>query len=90
MHGDDGVERIGLAGEHGPGFEFLGKRGQSLDVALQIGEHVFALAREFEVGFDIAGAANKFVVVADEGFKPLAVAHEGLAGRRIGPQRRIG
>ena len=66
MHGDDGVERIGLAGEHGAGFELFSECGEGLDVAFKIGEHVFAFAGQFEVGVDVAGAADEFVVVGDE------------------------
>ena len=32
---------------------------------LQIGENVFAFVGEFEVGFDVAGAADKLVIVGD-------------------------
>ena len=60
VHGDDGVERVGLAGEHGAGFQFFGKGCESLDVALEIGEDVFAFAGQFEVGVDVAGAADQF------------------------------
>ena len=90
MHGDDGVERIGLAGEHGPRFELFGERCQRLDVALQIGEHVFALARQLEVGLNVAGAADQFLVVGDQLFQALAVAHQGLGRGGIGPEGRIG
>ncbi len=75
MHGDDGVERVGLAVEHGARFEVLGKCGQGFDLALQIGEHVLALFCQFEIGLDLAGAAEEFVVVGDERFQALAVAH---------------
>ncbi len=90
MHGDDGVQRVGFAGEHGAGFELLGESGQSLDVAFQIGEHVFALAGQLEVGFDVAGAAHQFLVVGDQRFQALAVAHQRLAGGGIVPEGRIG
>ncbi len=82
MHGDDGVERIGLAGEHGARFELFGERGQSLDVALEIGENVFAFAGQLEVGFDVAGAAHQLFVVGDKRFKALAVAHQWLGWPR--------
>ncbi len=59
-------------------------------LALQIGENIFALARQLEVGFDVAGAAHQLVVVGDQRFKPLAVAHQRLGRGGIGPQRRIG
>ncbi len=90
MHGDDGVQRVGLAGEHGAGFQFLGKRGQGLDLAFEIGENVFAFAGQFEVGVDVAGAADELFIVGDQRFEALAIAHHRLAGRGIGPQRRIG
>ena len=90
MHRDDGVQRVGLAGKHGAGFQILGERGQRLDFAVEIGEHVFAFAGQLEIGLDVAGAAHQLLVVGDQRFQPLAVAHQGLAGRGIGPQRRIG
>ena len=90
MHGDDGVERIGLAVEHGAGFELFVEGGQSLDVALEIGEHVFAFAGQLEVGFDVAGAAHQFFIVGDQRFQALAIAHQRLAARGIVPEGRIG
>ena len=63
---------------------------RGLDVALEIGEDVFAFAGEFEVGFDVAGAADKFFIVGDEGFKALAVAHQRLASCRVRPHCRVG
>ncbi len=94
MHGDDGVERIGLAGEHGAGFEFLVECGQGFDVAgkivKQIGGHDFAFAGQLEVGFNVAGAADQLFVVGDKIFEALAVAHEWLAGCRIVPEGGIG
>ena len=79
MHSDDGVERIGFAGEHGASFELFGECGECLDVAFEIGEHVFAFAGKFEVGIDVAGAAHKLFIVGDKILKALAVAHDGLA-----------
>ncbi len=81
---------IGLAGEHGARFQLFGKCGQGFDVALQIGEHVFAFAGKLEVGIDVAGAANQFLIVGDQRFESLAVAHQRLAGCGIGPHGRIG
>ena len=90
MHGDDGVERVGFAVEHGAGFELFSECGEGLDVALEIGKNVFAFAGEFEVGFDVAGAAHEFLIVGDHRFEALAVAHDGLAGGGVVPQSRIG
>ena len=78
MHGDDGVQRIGLAIEHGARFKLFGKSRQRLDVALQIGQHVFALARQLEVGLDVAGAAHQLLIVGDQRLQALAVAHQRL------------
>ncbi len=90
MHGDDGVERVGFAGKHGAGFELFIKCGQRLDVALEIGEHIFALARQLEVGVDVARAAHQLLVVGHKILKALAVAHDGLAGGGVVPEGRIG
>ena len=75
------LSAIGFAGEHGAGFELFGKGGEGFDVALEVGEDVFAFVGEFEVGIDVAGAADEFFVVGDERFEALAVAHERLASR---------
>ena len=87
---DDSVERIGLAVEHGAGFKLFVNSGQSLDVALEIGEHVFAFASELNIGLDIAGAVHQFLVVGDHDFQALFVAHERFGGVWIRPEGRIG
>jgi hypothetical protein len=90
VYGDDGVERIGLTGEHGTGFERLIEGGQRLNVALDVGEDIFALSRQFEVGLDIAGATDQFFVVGDHLFQALLVPHQRFAGIGIVPEGRIG
>ena len=75
---DDGVERVGFAGEHGFGFELFGEVDEGWDLADEVGLGVLAFAGEFEVGFDVVGAAGEFGVVGEEGFEALAFAHEGL------------
>ena len=78
MDDDDGVERIGLLGEHGLGFELVGEFDQGWDLAGQVGFGVFALLGEFEVGFDVVGAAGEFGVVGEEGLEAFALAHQRL------------
>jgi hypothetical protein len=90
MHGNDGVERVGLAAEHGARFKLFIECGEGLDVAFEIGEHVFAFAGQFEVGFDVAGSADEFFVVGDEIFEALAIAHDWFAGGGIVPEGWIG
>ena len=90
VDGDDGVERIGFAVEHGAGFEVLVESGESLDIALEIGEDILALAGQLEVGIDVAGAADELLVVGDEVLKALAVAHQGLGRGGIVPEGWIG
>ncbi len=90
MHGHDRIQRVGLSVQHGPGFEFFGKSPQLLDALLQIQKNIFALARQLEVGFNVAGAADQFLVVTHQCFEALFVAHQWLGGVWIGPQRRIG
>src|ERR1019366_5538138 len=62
----------------GAGFESFIEGGESLDVTFEICEHVFAFAGQFEIGFDVAGAAYELFIVGDEVFKALAIAHDGL------------
>ena len=50
VHDDNGVERIGLAGEHGFGFELVGELDERGNFAGEVGLGVFAFLREFEVG----------------------------------------
>ncbi len=90
MNGNDGIERVGLAGEHGARFEFLAEGSQRLDIALQVDDHVFAFACQLEVGFDVAGAAHQFLVVGHQRLEALAIAHQRLRGGGIVPHRRIG
>ena len=45
---------------------------------------------EFEVGFDVVGAAGEFGVVGEEGFEALAFAHEWLRTRGVGPDGGVG
>ena len=90
VDGDDGVERVGLAGEHGLGFELLGEVDERGDLAREVGLGVFAFAGEFEVGFDVVGAAGEFGVVGEEGFEALAFAHQRLRARGVGPDGGVG
>jgi hypothetical protein len=55
---DDGVEHIGLAGEHGFAFKLLHVLDQRGNLAGQVGLGGFALAGKFEVGFNVVGAAG--------------------------------
>ncbi len=59
MDGDDGVERVGLVGEHGLRFEFFSEALECGDLAGEIGLRVLALTRKLEVGFDVVGAASE-------------------------------
>jgi hypothetical protein len=90
MHGDDGVQRIGLAVEHGARFQLLGKGGQGLDVALQIGEHVFALAGQLEVGSMSPVRRTSSSSSATSASRRLRSRISGLVALGFGPERRIG
>ena len=90
MDDDDGVERVGLFGEHGLRFEFFGEVNQGWDLADEVWLGVFAFFGEFEVGFDVVGAAGKLCVVGEEGFEALALAHERLRTRGVGPDGGVG
>ena len=90
MHGQNGVERIGLAGEHGARLHRFDEGAERLNVAGQIGLHVLAFVGEFEVGFDIAAAAGEFAVVGKHRLEPFSLAHERLRLRRIRPEIRVG
>src|SRR6185437_9851210 len=90
VDGDDGVEGVGFAGEHGAGFHLVGERGKGLDFAVEIGLDGFAFAGQLEVGFDVAGAAGEFGIIGKLGFDALAVAHEGLRGGGVRPEGGVG
>jgi hypothetical protein len=90
MHSDNCIQRVGLAVEHGASFQILGVSSQLFDALLQIQENIFALAGKVNVGFNVFCPAHEPFIVSDHGFKSLAIAHDGLAGRWIVPQRRIG
>jgi hypothetical protein len=90
MDGNDCVERVGLAAEHGAGFQLFSKCGEGLDVALKIGKDILAFADKLKVCFDVAGAADEFVIVGDEVFQALAVAHDWFGRSRIVPEGWIG
>ena len=75
MHGDDGVHRVGLAVEHRPGFEVFVECSQRLDLALDLAEHVLALAGQLDVGLDLAGAAQQLLIVGDHDLQALFLAH---------------
>ena len=87
---DDGVERIGLFGEHGLRFELFGEVDEGGDLAGEVGLGVLAFFGEFEVGFDVVGAAGEFGVVGEEGFEAFAFAHERLRTRGVGPDGGVG
>ena len=77
MHGDDGVERVRLLGEHGLRFELFGESDEVGDLALEIGFDLFAFLGEIEVGLDVIGEA-------------FAFAHERLGARGVGPDGGVG
>ena len=66
------------------------KSMRAWDLAGEVGLGVFAFAGEFEVGFDVVGAAGEFGVVGEEGFEAFALAHEGLGTRGVGPDGGVG
>ena len=89
MHDDDGVERVGLLGEHGLRFEFFGEVDQRGDLAGEIGFGSFALLGELEVGFDVVGATSQFSIVGEQGFEAFAFAHQRLRTRGVSPDRGV-
>ena len=54
------------------------------------GAHHVAFAGKLEVGFDVIGAAREFGLVGQHGFDALALAHERLRTRGIGPDGWVG
>jgi len=54
----DGVADIVSAGEQGLGFEAIDQLLQANDFTLQIGVDLLAFVSQFEVGNDVAVAAN--------------------------------
>jgi len=90
VDGEDGVERIGLAGEHGLRLEGLGELDERGDLAVEIRLGIFAFAGEVEVGFDVVGAAGKFGVIGKEGLEALALTHERLRACWVSPNGGVG
>src|SRR5260370_36167293 len=85
VHDDDGVEGVGLLGEHGLGFEFFGEVDEGGDLAGQVRLGVFAFLGELEVGVDVVGAAGGVGGVGGEGFEGVAVGDEGVRTGGGGP-----
>ena len=90
MHGDDGVQRIGLAREHRLRFQLLGELHQRGNLAFEVGLGRLAFLRQLEVGLDVVGAAEEFGVVGQQRLQPLALAHQRLHTRRICPHTGVG
>ena len=90
MDDDDGVERVGLLGEHGLGLELFGEVDEGGDLAGEVGLGVFAFAGEFEVSLDVVGAAGEFGVVGEKGLEAFALTHERLRTRGVGPDGGVG
>ncbi len=90
VNDDDGVERVGLLGEHGLRFELFGEVEQSRNLASEVGLGVFAFASQFEVGFDVVGAASEVGVVGEQGFEAFALTHQRLGARGISPYGGVG
>jgi hypothetical protein len=90
VDGDDGVEPVHLAGEHGAGLELLGVGAERADLALEVGFDRLTLARQVEVGLHVTGAAGQLGVVAELLLQPLAVAHEDLRFGGSAPDGGVG
>ena len=79
VHGDDGVERVVLFGEHGARLELFGVGVERFDLAAQIVlDRALAFAHEFEVRINIAHAAAQLGVVPELLFESLTFAHQRL------------
>ena len=90
MHGNNGVQRIGLAREHRLGLKRLAELAQRIHLPLQVRQHFLgSLARQLKIRLDIPQPAHQLLVIRNQHFQPFAVAHQRLAGGRIRPQRRI-
>ena len=63
MHRHDGVQRIGLARQHGAEFELVDVVAQARDLALEIGLNRLAFPGQLEIGFDVAGAPLQLGIV---------------------------
>ena len=78
MDGDDGVEWVGLAGEHSFGFKCFRKIDEGGDLAGEVGLGVLTFLGELKVGVDVVGAAGEVGFIGEQGFDALAFAHERL------------
>jgi hypothetical protein len=90
VNGDDGVEHVGFAGEHGLQFELFGVVDERRNLPFEIRLGEFAFAGELEVRFDVVGTACEFGFVSEQGFEPLTFAPERLRARGICPDRGVG
>ena len=66
-----------------PGFEHLQTLGKALDLAVQVGRYVFALAPQLEQGIQIRSQARDFGFVGNRLFQALALLHDLLALFRL-------
>ncbi len=90
MDGNNGIAGVILAGEHGFGFQLLGKIAQAIDFFLEIVGDCFAFARQFKVSVDIGRAAGQLRVFGKFRFQPAALAHELLRAGLVRPHAGIG
>ncbi len=89
VDGDDGAERVVLARQQHGGFQAIDVFGVSLDVALDVAGHVFALARQLEHGVEVLGQGANASVVGDGLFQALAPVHYFLAFLGLRPEIRL-
>ena len=83
--------RVVRTGEQHPGFEHFQALGKALDLAVQIGRHVFAFAPQLEQRVQIRRQARNLGFVGNGLLQALALLHGLLAffGRLI-PEIGIG
>ena len=86
MNGHDGAAAVVFAGEQHGGFETFEQFAVGFQIALDIGQNLFALARQLEQGIEIVGHGADVIVVGDGLFQALAHLHHFLAFFGLAPE----
>jgi hypothetical protein len=81
--------RVVFAGKQHGAFEPLEQLRVRLHLAPDVGQHVFAFARQLEQRVEILGHRADALGVADGLFQPLAILHHLLALLGLVPEVRL-
>jgi hypothetical protein len=90
MNCDNRIAAVVLTGKKGLGFELIDDCAKIVDLPLELLIDAFAFAREFEIRFNVLGAAREVVLGGKRRLNALALAHHLLRLFLIGPEIGIG